>query len=131
MTEGRKNINIKRQHRRGNGSTDKGREWKIQIQSGMLDISILMALSATVLSVLKINVWFFHSMLLVRLSLNFYRFSHFSSLCLIPPSDVRHSAICTTRNVSDSHRGNRKRPAATLRLIDELLTFSINFVARF
>jgi hypothetical protein len=26
MTEGRKNIGIKKQHRRGNGSTDKGIE---------------------------------------------------------------------------------------------------------
>jgi hypothetical protein len=53
MTERKKNINIKKQHGRGNGSADKGTEWKIQIQCGMLGISILMAVPATVLSVFE------------------------------------------------------------------------------
>jgi hypothetical protein len=75
------------------------------------------------LSALKINVLFFHFVLPVQLSLNFYRFSHFSSLCstLILPSDARHNAIYSTRSASDSHRGN----GSALRLIEELRTFRV------
>ena len=89
MTEGRKNKNIKRQHWRGNSFAVEGHE-VLNAEYLHIDGSVCQRLS-----VLKINVLFFHSVLLVRLSLSFYHFSHFSFLCLslIPFSDVRHNAI--------------------------------------
>lgn len=89
MTEKRKNRNIKMQQWRGNSC---GVEGHTVLNAEYLHIDGSACLR---LSVLKINVLFFHSVLLVRLSLNFYLFSHFSFLCLslIPFSDVRHNAI--------------------------------------
>jgi len=74
MTEGRKKKNIKKQQRRGNSYAVEGHA-VLNAECVHIDGSVCQRLS-----VLKINVlfFFFHSVLLVRLSLNFYHFSHFS-----------------------------------------------------
>jgi hypothetical protein len=76
MTEERKNKKIKMQQCRVNSC---GVEGHRVLHAECLHID---GCACQLLSVLKINVLFFHSLLLVRLSLNFYRFSHFSFFVL-------------------------------------------------
>jgi hypothetical protein len=76
MTEGRKNKNIKTQQWRGNSCAVE-RHKVLNAEYLHIDGSVWQ-----LLSVLKINVLFLRSVLLVRLSLNFYHFSHFSFFVL-------------------------------------------------